>query len=74
MMCGNNVIVSNTFIKKWESDIYYSLAKLWDYDVKVILCNGNYANVHGVPQERVNTMRSNLEPYENQTIYVGDTN
>ena len=69
MMRGHDVIVSNTFIKKWEADVYYALAKVWDYEVKVVLCEGNYANVHGVPQDRVNIMRSNMEPYENQTIY-----
>jgi len=72
MMQGTNrIYVANTFVKKWEADVYYALAKVWGYDVKVILCDGNYANVHGVPQDRVNIMRANMEPYENQTIYVG---
>lgn len=74
MSRGMDVIVSNTFIKKREADVYYVLAKVWGYDVKVICCEGNYDNVHGVPQDRVNTMRSNMEPYPNQTFYGGVDN
>lgn len=65
------VIVSNTFIKKWEADVYYTLAKVWGYDVKVILCEGNYENIHNVPKDRVAIMRANMEPYPDQIIYDG---
>ena len=69
MSRGMDVIVSNTFIKRWEADVYYTLAQVWGYDVKVILCEGNYDNVHGVPRDRVETMRSNMEAYPDQIVY-----
>lgn len=63
------IIVSNTFIRKWEADVYYALAKLWGYQVKVICCEGNFENVHGVSKDRVNIMRANMEPYSGQTFH-----
>jgi hypothetical protein len=67
-MEGNDVIASNTFVKRWEADAYYALAKIWGYEVKVVLCEGNWSNEHGVPEDRVAIMKSNIEPYENQKI------
>lgn len=63
------IIVSNTFIRKWEADMYYMLAKLWGYRVVVHRMNNQYGNVHGVPQDKVNIMKANMEPYEGE-IYV----
>jgi hypothetical protein len=60
------IYVANTFVRKWEADVYRTLAKLWGYDVKVIRLEGNYDNVHGVPQDRVSIMRSNMEVYEGE--------
>ncbi|MCI4436085.1 MAG: AAA family ATPase [Ignisphaera sp.] len=68
----DHIYVSNTFIRKWEADVYYTLAKMWQYEVKVICCEGEYKNVHGVPENRVDLMRANMEPYENQTFYRGN--
>lgn len=68
----DHIYVSNTFIKKWEADVYHTLARVWGYDVKVICCEGTYENVHGVPDNKVELMRSNMEPYENQTFYRGN--
>jgi hypothetical protein len=60
------IYVANTFVRVWEAEMYRTLAKLWGYDVKVVRLWGNYANVHGVPQDRVNVMCSNMEPYEGE--------
>lgn len=65
------IIVSNTFIRKWEADMYFMLAKLWGYRVVVYRMNNEYGNVHGVPQDKVNIMKANMEPYEGE-IYVQD--
>lgn len=67
MMQGTNrIYVANTFVKKWEADLYYALAKVWGYDVKVYRLEGNFENVHGVPADRVNIMRANMETYEGE--------
>lgn len=64
MMQGTErIYVANTFVKKWEADVYYTLAKVWGYDVKVYRLEGNFENVHGVPADRVNIMRANMETY-----------
>lgn len=57
---SENVIVSNTFIKKWEMQFYMDCALRYDYYVRVIACIGSYPNVHGVPEDVVERMRSNF--------------
>ena len=64
MSQGYNVVVSNTFIKLWEFQPYLELVKIYNYDVKVIVCTGRYKNVHGVPDEVVERMCENWEEYE----------
>jgi hypothetical protein len=69
MIANTEVIyVSNTFIRKWEAAAYYTLAEMWGYEVKVIRCDDQYENDHGVPYYRVNMMRSNMEPYDNEIV------
>lgn len=55
------IYVANTFVRKWEADVYYALAKVWGYDVKVYRLEGNFENVHGVPADKVAIMKSNME-------------
>lgn len=67
MMQGTErIYVANTFVKRWEADVYYVLAKVWGYDVKVYRLEGNFGNIHGVPQDRVDSMRANMETYEGE--------
>jgi predicted kinase len=54
---GEQVVVSNTFVKKWEMQPYYDMCR----DVSIITLTGNYGNIHGVPEEVVERMRSNWE-------------
>jgi ABC-type lipoprotein export system ATPase subunit len=60
------IYVANTFVKKWEADAYYALAKVWGYTVRIYRLEGNFENTHGVPQDRVDIMRANMEPYEGE--------
>jgi predicted kinase len=64
LKAGRNVIVANTFIKKWELEPYLLLAVDYNADVNYITCTGNYKNIHGVPEDKVESMRNNLEGYE----------
>ena len=69
MIANTQVIyVCNTFIRKWEADEYYTLAKMWGYEVIVIRCDDQHENDHGVPYYRVNMMRANMEPYDNELV------
>ncbi len=54
---GYNVVVSNTFIKRWELAKYIALG----FPYEIIECKGNYENVHGVPAEVVARMKANYQ-------------
>jgi len=58
---NHNIIVSNTFVKKWEMQAYLDFAKDFGYEVFILVANGNFQNTHGVPDEVVNRMREQFE-------------
>jgi predicted kinase len=62
------VFVSNTFTKHWEMQAYLNLAKKYNYEVNVYYLKSSYQNVHGVPEEVVQRMISQYEPYEDEEI------
>ncbi|MFC1234409.1 AAA family ATPase [Vibrio sp. F74] len=65
LLAGHNVVVANTFIKKWEVENYLKLAQSLglDLEVEVIEAKGRYQNVHGVPDEIVERMRNQYQPF-----------
>jgi adenylylsulfate kinase-like enzyme len=61
---GYNVaIVSNTFTQRWEYQPYLDMAKKLDVPVQVIEVHGNFGNIHGVPPEKIESMRKRWEPH-----------
>jgi predicted kinase len=58
---GRDVIVSNTFVKRWEAQPYLDMAEELGADVKIIICKGEYGSVHGVPEDRIQIMKENFE-------------
>lgn len=54
---GLPVVVANTFIRRWEIQPYLNIVP----DALVIRCNGYFDNVHGVPEEKVEDMRSKMD-------------
>lgn len=64
LKAGNSVVVSNTFIKAWEIAPYIKYAKDNDLTFTVIEAKGNYQNVHGVPEDKVQRMREMFEPLD----------
>lgn len=58
------VIVSNTFTRLWEMQPYIDMAREFNAKLTVLTCEGNYGNVHGVPDEVIEKMRSRWERYE----------
>lgn len=60
------VIVSNTFTQIWELEPYLEMAQRFGYKVDIHTCTGEYTNVHGVPEEKVQEMKQRFEP----TAYV----
>lgn len=58
---GHCVVVSNTFVKKWEMDAYCAMAATYGANVKVLVATGSYGNLHEVPEDVVARMRANWE-------------
>lgn len=64
---GQSVVVSNTFIRRWEVKPYVAMAKKYGAKLSVIEVSGMWKNEHGVPDETVERMRFNYESFN-----VGD--
>lgn len=58
---GFSVVVSNTFVKKWEMSYYINLAKSKNVNLDIVLVKGNYENIHNVPEEVIERMKLNFE-------------
>ena len=59
---GQNVVVSNTFVKLWELQKYVNLG----YPFKIIELKGKWKNIHGVPQEKIENMAQRWEKLPNE--------
>lgn len=61
-----NVVVSNTFVKRWEIALYYQIVdELYQLgiivDVEERVALGEFANVHNVPQDVLKRQREMFE-------------
>lgn len=63
------IVVDNTNIFKKHYQDYVTIAKENGYEVYQKVMTGNYTNVHGVPQEKVEQMKSNFEIDSNLPHY-----
>lgn len=73
---GTSVIVSNTFTRLWEMETYISMAKYRKANLTVLRMNGQFGNVHGVPDETVAKMKERFEdfPGEFNTVFSWESN
>ena len=62
---GSDVIVANTFTTIGEALPYFKIAKACGADFEIIVCTGNYENVHDVPEDVMDKMS---ERWENFTV------
>lgn len=58
---GRDVVVSNTFIHLEGVEEYRKMAASLNADFEVIVCRGDFQNIHGVPAEVIERMRANWE-------------
>jgi predicted kinase len=60
---NSTIIVSNTFTQEWEMEVYYNLAKQWNYRVTSMIIENRHegVNIHGVPEETLIKMRDRFE-------------
>jgi predicted kinase len=58
MKLGKSIIVSNTTLIKREAVPYISLAKKYNYQVVIEHMTGQFTNLHGVPDWKVQEMQN----------------
>lgn len=63
LISGLNVVVSNTFTKRWEYQPYIYIAIRYQCEFMVIDCYGQFKNIHGVPDEHLLNMKKRWEPF-----------
>jgi len=61
MDSGRSVVVSNTFIRRWEMQRYIAYAESLGIPVEEIVMTGDYGSIHNVPEYTVERMRQNFE-------------
>ncbi|MCK2167295.1 ATP-binding protein [Thalassospira xiamenensis] len=54
---GQAVVVSNTFSEIWEMQAYLDMAERHDVPLQIIECHGQFRNIHGVPDDKIDAMR-----------------
>lgn len=64
---GFDVVVANTFTKRWEMDKYLNLT-IPDLEIVVYAMHDRYENVHGVPADKVEQMAARWEPLPRENI------
>lgn len=62
---GKSVVVSNTFVRLWEMTPYFQMG----FPVTVWRTQGEFQNIHGVPDATVHKMKNNFEDFTGD-IYV----
>ena len=56
------IVVSNTFVKRWEANVYYGYATAFGYEVTEIAMRSNgRPSIHGVPEEVITRMKGEWE-------------
>lgn len=65
---GCDVVVSNTFTRAWELEVYLSMASVFKCEVGIYRTTGSYIGLHNVPAEVVEAMRSRFENVANEII------
>ena len=59
-----NVIIDNTNILKIHAKPYIDYAKEKNYEIVIVRCNGQYQNIHGVPELKILELSEKMEELE----------
>ncbi|MCK6265142.1 ATP-binding protein [Vibrio sp. ZSDE26] len=62
---GEDVVVSNTFVRRWEIKPYSQLAKKYHITFDVKECCGTFQNIHGVDNKTINIMKKRWQQWQN---------
>jgi predicted kinase len=58
---GQNVVVSNTFTRRFEMEPYFEMAKTFGIEPRIIEARGNWPNIHCVPEATIEKMLNRWE-------------
>jgi len=58
---GRNVVVANTFTRRYELASYQAIAAALGVHVEIVVATGTYANVHAVPDATLAAMQARWE-------------
>jgi hypothetical protein len=65
---GQNVIQSNTNLRRVDLQTYFDLAEQYGYEVTLIRLNSNFGSIHNVPPEKVASMKGLLDRFDYQSL------
>lgn len=68
MVIKQNVIQSNTNLRRVDLQTYFDLAEQYGYNVVIIKLSTNYGSIHGVPAEKVAMMKDLLDRFDYQGL------
>jgi phenolic acid decarboxylase len=59
----SRIVVANTFTQEWEMDIYYEMAKRYNYRVHSVIIENRHGNenIHGVPKDKLQIMKDRFQ-------------
>ncbi|MDA0147479.1 ATP-binding protein [Vibrio sp. LaRot3] len=63
---GEDVVVSNTFVRRWEIMPYFRLAKQLNVTFQVRVCSGEFGSIHGVEPATINNMKARWQTWQNE--------
>lgn len=61
LLRGEDVVVANTFTRRWELEPYLKLAADLGITPTILKCESAFQSTHGVPQEKIDAMRARWE-------------
>ena len=62
------VVVANTNLAVKDVETYKKIADENGYEVEVMRLNGGFKNVHDVPEETLERMKTNMQDYPGELI------
>lgn len=59
----SRIVVANTFTQEWEMEIYFDMAKRYNYRVHTVIVENRHGseNIHGVPNDKLQKMRARFQ-------------
>lgn len=59
----SRIVVANTFTQEWEMQIYFDMAKRYNYRVHSVIVENRHdgKNVHNVPDDKIKIMKDRFE-------------